>query len=202
MTDLELFASGPLSGLNTRDLDQLLDRERRTDATFSAAVSALMDDVRIRGDEALREMAQRFDGASLSTLEVPKTLWASALAELDPSVRAALERAASNIRRFHEAQMPSELTLEVEEGISITRAVRPLERAGVYAPGGTAAYPSSVLMGVIPARAAGVEEVVLCSPPQPSGLPPQEVLAAAEIAGAGRLLMLGWTRLWDQETDG
>jgi histidinol dehydrogenase len=191
MTDLELFASGPLSGLNTRDLDQLLDRERRTDATFSAAVSALMDDVRIRGDEALREMAQRFDGASLSTLEVPKTLWASALAELDPSVRAALERAASNIRRFHEAQMPSELTIEVEEGISITRAVRPLERAGVYAPGGTAAYPSSVLMGVIPARAAGVEEVVLCSPPQPSGLPPQEVLAAAEIAGAGRLLMLG-----------
>ena len=179
MTDVELFVSGPLTGLDTGDLDQLLDRERRTDPTLSAAVSTLMDDVRIRGDDALREMAQRFDGASLTALEVPKTLWASALTELDPSVRTALERAGSNIRRFHEAQMPSDLTLEVEEGISITRAVRPLERAGVYAPGGTAAYPSSVLMGVIPARAAGVEEVVLCSPPQASGLPPQEVLAAA-----------------------
>ena len=87
--------------------------------------------------------------------------------------------------------MPSDVTVEVEAGVRITRTWVALQRVGVYAPGGTAAYPSSVLMGVVPARAAGVEEVVVCSPPGPDGAPPAEVLAACAIAGADRVFAVG-----------
>lgn len=191
MTPVELFARGALGDLDERTMELLLDREPRDDPGLAASVTGLVDDVRARGDEALRDMVERFDGARLDALEVPSARWDEALARLDPDVRAALERAAGNIRRFHEAQVPSELSLEVEEGVRVTRAWAPLDRVGVYAPGGTAAYPSSVLMGVVPARAAGVAEVVLCSPPEPTGLPPDAVLAAAAIAGADRVFALG-----------
>jgi histidinol dehydrogenase len=161
------------------------------DPGVGAAVAELMNDVRARGNEALFEMAERFDGVSLPAIEVERHLWDAALAGLDRDVRSALERAAANIRRFHEAQMPSEVTVEVERGVRITRSWVALERVGVYAPGGTAAYPSSVLMGVVPARAAGVGEVVVCSPPGPDGTPPAEVLAACAIAGADRVFAVG-----------
>ncbi|MBM4184554.1 MAG: histidinol dehydrogenase, partial [Gemmatimonadetes bacterium] len=127
----------------------------------------------------------------LDALEVPRRSWDDAVAALDVDVRAALERAAANIRRFHEAQLPGDVTLEVEPGVRITRTWTPLARVGVYAPGGRAAYPSSVLMGVVPARAAGVNEVIVCSPPGPVGAPPREVLAACAIGGADRLFALG-----------
>ncbi len=113
------------------------------------------------------------------------------MAELSPQIRTALERAAHNIRRFHEAQVPADVTLEVEAGVRVTRTWAPLDRVGVYAPGGRAAYPSSVLMGVVPAKAAGVADVIVCSPPGPSGLPPKEVLAASVIGGADRLFAVG-----------
>lgn len=191
MSGLTLFARGPIEALADEAVDALMQRSPTADSGLTDAVAGLMTDVRERGDAALIEMAQRFDGVVLDVIEVPRSAWNESLDGLDPSVRSALERAAGNIRRFHEAQMPAEVTLDVEPGVRITRAWTPLARVGVYAPGGRAAYPSSVLMGVVPAKAAGVDEVVVCSPPGPSGHPPTEVMAACAIGGADRLFALG-----------
>lgn len=160
-------------------------------SSVQSAVAGLIADVRARGDAALFEMAAKFDGVELEALEVPRDAWRAAVEAIDPDVRAALERAARNIRAFHEAQVPADVEVEVEPGVKLGRRFVPLAAVGVYAPGGRAAYPSSVLMGVVPAVAAGVEEIVVCSPPGPSGLPTREVLAAAEIAGATRFFVVG-----------
>jgi histidinol dehydrogenase len=172
-------------------MSALIDRNRAQDDTVVGTVANLIADVRSQGDLALREMAKRFDSADLTALDVPKAEWRDALEALDPPLRSALERAARNIARFHEAQRPDEIRVEVEPGVVVTRLWTPLERVGVYAPGGTAAYPSSVLMGVVAARAAGVREIFVCSPPEGSGLPSTEVLAACAIAGVDRLFVLG-----------
>jgi len=191
VSTVQLFARGRLADLDDATLARLFDRAPTDDPDLAASVAAILGDVRVRGDDALLEMAERFDGVRLEALEVPREAWAEAAAGLDRGVNAALERAAANIRRFHEAQVPDAVSLEVEPGVRITRAWTPLDRVGVYAPGGRAAYPSSVLMGVVPAKAAEVPEVVVCSPPGPAGTPPREVLAACEIAGADRLFSIG-----------
>lgn len=189
---LRLFADGPLSALSEADRRHLLERTPPDAPERSAQVAAMIRDVRDRGDDALRDMARRFDGVELPAVEVPTGRWTEALASLDADVRAALTRAADNIRRFHEAQRPAAVTVEVEPGVRITRTWAALERVGVYAPGGTASYPSSVLMGVVPAVAAGVAEVVVCSPPSAdTGLPPAEVMAACALGGATRLFAVG-----------
>jgi histidinol dehydrogenase len=154
-------------------------------------VQGILEEVRDSGDDALRRMAREFDGVNLQELEVHKDRWAQALNRLDPKLRKDLEAAAENIDVFHRAQIPADIQLQVRPGVTLGRKAVPLSSVGVYAPGGRAAYPSSVLMGVVPARAAGVEEVVVCSPPAENGLPPDEVLAAAAIAGATRLFALG-----------
>jgi histidinol dehydrogenase len=188
---VKLFARGRLADLDDATRARLLDRAPQDDPKLGTSVAAILADVRERGDEALLEMAERFDGVRLEAVEVPRKAWDAAVDALEPPVRGGLERAAANIRRFHEAQMPTEVSLEVEPGVTITRAWAPLERVGVYAPGGRAAYPSSVLMGTVPARAAGVGEVIVCSPPGPEGAPPREVLAACALGGADRLFALG-----------
>jgi histidinol dehydrogenase len=184
-------ASGALAELSPSDQEALFERAVVDAADVTASVRLLLTEVQNDGDAALRAMTARFDGVDLTAIEVPRKLWDEALATLDPDIRAALERAASNIRRFHEAQLPRETKVEIESGVVISRCWTPLERVGVYAPGGSASYPSSVLMGVLPARAAGVGEVVVCSPPASDGLPPRAILAAAAIAGADRLFALG-----------
>ena len=191
MSDVTLFVQGRIGDLTSGARRRLMERTPADEPEVTAQVAGLLADVRARGDEALMEMAQRFDGVDLSALEVPKAQWYEALEALDPAVRDALARASVNIRRFHEAQLPDDVSLDVEPGVRITRRWTPLERVGVYAPGGRAAYPSSVLMGVVPARAAGVGQVLVCSPPGPSGGPPAEVLAACALAGADRLFALG-----------
>ena len=191
MSTLRLRAEGRIAELDAATKAALLERQPMEEAGVRETVAGILSDVRARGDAALLEMAERFDGAKLEALEIPKDLWTSALSALDPAVRSALERAAGNIRRFHEAQRPADVTVEIERGVSVTRAWVPLRRVGVYVPGGTAAYPSSVLMGVVPARSAGVDEVIVCSPPGPSGSPPDAVLAACAIAGADRVFAVG-----------
>jgi histidinol dehydrogenase len=196
---LRLRLQGRLSNLEQADVTSLVDRGSTgadvsgsdTVGSVRAIVAGILAEVRTLGDDALRDMARRFDGVALDEIEVPRSSWDRALAELDQDVRRALERAAANIRRFHEAQRPAAVRVETEPGVSVTRAWTPLARVGVYAPGGTASYPSSVLMGVVPARAAGVDEVVLCSPPGPEGRPPREILAACAIAGVDRVFALG-----------
>jgi len=188
---LRLFAEGRLADLTPAARRHLLQRAPEDEPDLAAAVASLLAEVRARGDDALLDMAERFDGVRLDVLEVPRARWEEAADGLDPAVRAALERAAANIRRFHEAQLPADVTLDVEPGVRVTRRWTPLDTVGVYAPGGRAAYPSSVLMGVVPARAAGVRRVIVCSPPDASGGPSAEVLAACAIGGADRLFAVG-----------
>lgn len=182
---------GRVAELSDAERELMLGRAPDDLSGVQTAVAGLIADVRVRGDDALREMAARFDGVQLATLEVPPEAWAEAVDALDPKVRSALERAARNIRTFHEAQIPADVEIEVEPGVQLGRRFVPLAAVGVYAPGGRAAYPSSVLMGAVPAVAAGVEEIVVCSPPGPDGRPSKEVLAAAKIAGATRLFAVG-----------
>ncbi|MGH7465808.1 MAG: histidinol dehydrogenase, partial [Longimicrobiales bacterium] len=138
--------TGTLSSLTDVERTRLFDRGRAADPTVERTVRDIIEDVRVRGDAALRELALRFDGAELDALEVPPAACARALDELDPPVRAALELAAANIRAFHAAQLPEPLEIEPMAGLRLGRRVEPLRRVGVYAPGGRAAYPSSVLM--------------------------------------------------------
>jgi histidinol dehydrogenase len=180
-----------LAELTPEQEARLLDRGRATDPDVQRAVAAVVDDVRSRGDAALHELARRYDGVELATLEVPRERWGPALAALPAAVREGLELAAESIARFHRAQLPVALEVEVRPGVRVGRRPEPLARVGVYAPGGRAAYPSSVLMGVVPARVAGVGEVIVCSPPGPQGAPPGPVLAACALAGADRLFALG-----------
>ncbi|MET0403366.1 MAG: histidinol dehydrogenase, partial [Cystobacter sp.] len=161
------------------------------DAGVARRTADLIARVRRDGDRALRDMAREFDRAELTSLEVPRAVCEAALAALAPELREALGRAARNIARAHEAQKPQAFEVETEPGIVVGRRPDPLGRVGVYAPGGRAVYPSSVLMGGVPAKVAGVGEVVVCSPPGPDGRPAEGVLAAAALAGADRVFALG-----------
>lgn len=158
----------------------------------ASEVAALLARVRAEGDGALREFARRFDGTALDALEVPRESWKAALDALEPELRAALERATRNIERAHRAFLLAPVEVEVEPGVHIGRRPEPLARVGVYAPGGRAAYPSSVLMACVPARVAGVSEVIVCSPPARGTAGPSPlVLAAAQLGGATRVFALG-----------
>lgn len=190
-TPPRLAVQKPVRLLTAEDEARLLDRGRAADPAVERAVASVLADVRARGDDALREQTLRYDGVRLDALEVPAEAGVAALEALDPGVRAALEEAAANIAAFHRAQLPPPLEVEVRPGVRLGRRSEPLRRVGVYAPGGRASYPSSVLMGVVPARVAGVDEVIVCSPPGPDGLPPPAVLAACTIAGADRAFAIG-----------
>ncbi len=183
--------TGTLAALPPETKRALLERSFSIDEGLSVKVRALVAEVRAEGDAALFRFAQNFDRVTLEALEVPRAELERALATLDPTVRRGLERAAKNLERVARSTLPGPSEVEVEPGVVVGRRADPFARVGVYAPGGQAAYPSSVLMGVVPARAAGVAEVIVCSPPGPTGLPSDVVLAAAALAGAHRVFALG-----------
>jgi len=182
---------GRLHDLSDADCAQLLDRAAATDDMVRTTSEAIIDVVRRDGDAALISLAREYDGVRLKSLEVPRDAWTDALRSLDPSLRAAMERAAANIRAVHAAAIPQRVEIASEPGVVVGRRPDPLHRVGVYAPGGRAAYPSSVLMGTIPARVAGVAEVVICAPPNAKGQPEPTTLAAAELSGADRVFAVG-----------
>ena len=156
-------------------------------------VRPIIEDVRNRGDRAIRDYTERFDGAESvpSSVEVTPCEIRRAYAVIDDSVTSALRKAAESIRRFHERQVQQSWTCILGDGAQMGQVIRPLERVGLYVPGGTAAYPSSVLMGAIPARVAGVRQVIACTPPGPGGVANPYVLAAADIAGVDRVFKVG-----------
>jgi len=182
---------GPVHALSDADRAQLLDRSPATDDMVRTTSEAIIDVVRREGDAALISLAREYDKVRLKSLEVPRDVWRDALRSLDPSLRAAMERAAANIRAVHAAAVPQRVEIAPEPGVIIGRRPDPLHRVGVYAPGGRAAYTSSVLMGVIPARVAGVAEVMICAPPTSKGQPEPATLAAAELSGADRVFAVG-----------
>lgn len=182
---------GAWSALPSADRQALFDRGTSIDGCITKDVAAILADVRARGDAALRELSARHDAAVPDDVEVPRSKMRRALDALDANLRRAMERSAANIERVHKAAMPQSVVVVPEPGVSIVRRPDPLGRVGIYAPGGRAAYPSSVLMAAVPARVAGVREVILCSPPGVDGLPSDVVLAAAELTGVDRVFAAG-----------
>ncbi len=153
------------------------------------AVKWIIDEVRSRGDEALFAFTSRLDGVELGSLEVTREQIASAYQEVDKELVSALKLAAEQIRSFHTTQKDNIWRGFAE--MKLGQLIRPLERVGVYAPGGTACYPSTVLMTAIPAKVAGVNEVILVTPPTSNGAVPPPTLVAADIAGVNRIFCVG-----------
>jgi len=183
--------------LNSREEDfsqrfqEILERRRQALEAAEEVVRPILQAVREEGDRALCRLGEELDGVRLepSELEIRRDLWEEAWESLDEGIREALETAASNISSFHQREMERSW-VDPSRGRIRGQLIRPAERAGVYVPGGKATYPSSLLMGVIPARVAGVKEVVVVTPPSPEGVNPL-VLAAAKVSGAARLFQIG-----------
>ena len=171
--------------------DQILNRDLRAEQDVEEVVDAIIADVRARGDAALRDYALRFDGARLEELEVSAQEMDQALAEADPYFLDTLRMAAANIEAFHRRQLRDNFVMTEQDGVILGQKYTPVERAGVYVPGGTAAYPSTVLMDVIPARVAGVPEIVMTTPAGRDGRVDPAILAAAVVAGVTRIFKTG-----------
>lgn len=165
--------------------------DRGADASSVAdTVSEIIADVEKNGDEALYRYCEQFDGAALTSLEVSEEEWAQAMEAADPALIEVMKRSAANIRAFHQRQVRNSFIISDQNGVVMGQKVVPLDRVGLYVPGGTAAYPSSVLMNAIPAKIAGVKETVMVSPAKGGVISPA-ILAAAKIAGVSRVFKIG-----------
>lgn len=153
------------------------------------AVAAIIQDVRLRGDEALRHYSAAFDRVDLEDFEVGQDLVNQAFDQVDQAVLTALENAKANIESYHRQQIEKGFEDQPSDGVIRGQLIRPIERVGVYVPGGTAAYPSSVLMNVIPAKIAGVKEIIMITPPQKEFVP--AILVAARLAGVDKIYQVG-----------
>lgn len=154
-------------------------------------VADVIQNVRAKGDQALFEYCEKWDGAKLSTLRVSPEEIAEAVAAVEPAFLEILREAAANIRAFHEKQVRNSFLLNEKNGVVTGQKIIPLDRAGLYVPGGTAAYPSTVLMDAIPARIAGCREVVMVTPPDKQGKINPVILAAASVAGVDQIYKVG-----------
>ena len=179
--------------LSPRQLASTLPRPDLDVAGAAEQVAPLVEDVRHRGAAALRDLAERFDGVRPLHLRVPAEALAGALAALDPLVRAALEESIRRARVVHAAQVPADLTVDLAPGAQVRQRWLPVQRVGLYVPGGLAVYPSSVVMNVVPAQEAGVRSLVVASPPQKAdgGLPHRTILAACALLGVEEVYAVG-----------
>lgn len=192
MSDRRTFRfTGRFFDLPGDDKTLILNRTLNLESSVRNTVAAIIARVRQSGDRALREMALELDRVELTDLEVPRARLEEALDSVSPNLRAAMERSVRNLRAFHEFQRPVASSITIEPGVTLGRRPDPFDRVGIYAPGGRAAYPSSVLMGAVPAKIGGVREVILCSPPVTGGLPSASVMAAAQLAGVDRVFAVG-----------
>lgn len=160
-------------------------------ADVAEPVRAIVQDVAQNGDAALRAYEKRFDRADLTALEVSPAEWDAAMDAVEPEFLQILQEAAANIRRYHEKQVRASYVVNEQPGVLLGQRILPIEKVGVYVPGGTAAYPSTVLMDTIPAKLAGCGQIVMVTPPAPDGSIRPAILAAARIAGVDRVFRLG-----------
>jgi histidinol dehydrogenase len=172
------------------DLAAALVQSAPEDPGPVAAVREIIADVRARGDDALRDLTERFDGCRIDDLRVPEKEILATLDDAPAPFRAALDYAREEITAYHEAQLGAEVLVE-RDGALLRELAVPVDRAGLYVPGGRAAYPSTVLMTAIPARVAGVPEIALCVPPDADGRVPAATLAAAGLVGADEVYRVG-----------
>jgi histidinol dehydrogenase len=179
-------------GVSERELiNQLKARSGEIDRKVTSAVTDILNNVKQNGDDAVREYTLKFDGHMPSKFEISREEIDSSPDKCDRDFILALYKAADNIRDFHVRQKQQSWLEPKQNGVILGQRIRGLKRVGVYVPGGTAAYPSSVLMNVIPAKIAGVKEIVMVTPPQKDGTANPDILAAAKIAGVDRVFLMG-----------
>ena len=171
--------------------EEILNRDIQAEEDVSAAVDAVLAEVRAKGDSALFAYTERFDGVALTDLQVSEEEIEAAWASLDPDFIKTLEMAAENIRQFHQLQVHQDFRLEKEGGIVMGQRYTPIEKVGICVPCTPVAFPSTVLMNVIPAKIAGVRDIILVTPPAQDGSISAEALAAAKIAGADKIFKVG-----------
>ena len=172
-------------------ISELKARCENNDRDVTDVVSKILADVKENGDKAVAAYTLKFDGSMLEKAEISAEELKKYAAECDSEVFEALERASENIKAFHKRQLQQSWLTTKENGVILGQRIRGLKRVGIYVPGGTAAYPSSVLMNAIPARIAGVEEIVMVTPPGKNGRPNPDIMAAALIAGVDRVFLMG-----------
>lgn len=177
--------------LSEISIDQILCRDIREEKNVDAIVDDIIADVRANGDAALRKYAEKFDRAKLDSLEVSGEEIEAAFARVDEKFIETLELARDNIREFHRHQIHENFVITGKNGTVMGQRYQPIEKVGLYVPGGTASYPSTVLMDSIPAKLAGVKELVIVTPPAPDGSIPDVILAAAKVAGVDRIFKIG-----------
>lgn len=179
-------------GVSERELiNQLKARSGEIDRKVTSAVTDILNNVKQNGDDAVREYTLKFDGHMPSKFEISREEIDSSPDKCDRDFILALYKAADNIRDFHARQKQQSWLEPKQNGVILGQRIRGLKRVGVYVPGGTAAYPSSVLMNVIPAKIAGVKEIIMVTPPQKDGTANPDILAAAKIAGVDRVFLMG-----------
>lgn len=177
--------------LKREDFSKYTERIEMDSSDVLQPVQEIIDNVRKNKDKALHDYTLKFDKADITELRVPTETIEKSIENIDVKLKKALEDAAENVSKFHKAQIPSDWTMEVRPGVKAGQIIRPLKRVGCYIPGGRAAYPSSILMTVIPAKIAGVEEIICCTPRDKDGNISDEILAAAYIAGATHIYKVG-----------
>jgi len=172
-------------------LASLKERSTAVDKKVTEVVSEIIENVKQRGDEAVKEYTEKFDGKLPPYIEVPREEINDAMTEADPDFVNALLNAMENIADFHNRQKQQGFVNPLPNGVIVGQRVRGLERVGLYVPGGTAAYPSSVLMNAVPAKIAGVKEIIMVTPPTKEGKANPDILVAAAICGVDRVFLLG-----------
>ena len=178
--------------LEYRGIEQAeLTKPRGSHADVSASVREILEAVRTEGDEALLRFTERFDHVRLDSLQVTQEEWDEGLEKVDEAFMDILRQAAENIRRYHEQQRRQNYMITGEDGVVMGKIFRPIEKVGMYVPNGTAAYPSTVLMDLVPARIAGCEEIVMVTPPGADGRVNPYILAAARVAGITKIFKVG-----------
>lgn len=170
---------------------ELLKRSQIDSNSVLETVKDIVSDVKNNQDNALRCYTKKFDGVDLKEFLVSKDDFKESLNKIDPELTSSIKKAASNIRKFHQAQLPEDWSMEIDNGVTAGQIIRPLEKVGCYIPGGRAAYPSSILMTVIPATVAGVDEIICCTPPGRNGKVDDVILATAYLAGATKVYKVG-----------
>ena len=189
-----LFSKSGRMEILKYDKETANDLIKRSQADISEVlniVSDILKDVKENQDEAVKRYTAKFDKAELDDLQVSKDEIKEAYDNLDKNLIEALKRASENIEKFHKAQIPEEWFMEVNTGITAGQIIRPINSVGCYIPGGRAAYPSSILMEVIPAKIAGVERIICCTPPGADGKIMDAILVAADLAGADEIYKCG-----------
>ena len=179
--------------LSKAEINREIPRARLDVETAMAAIAPILHRVKNGSEETLRELAQEFDGVRPNEIRVPQAALAKALAELDPGIRAALELSISRVRKVHQDQVRTEKTVQVVAGGTVTEKWIPVDRVGLYVPGGRAVYPSSVMMNVVPAQIANVASIAVASPPQIEfgGLPHPTILATCALLGITEVYAVG-----------